>query len=110
MPPLGDPPKHCFRVNVLAFCSYPLQIPITVILTCKVSFQIALDAISEHLKFKIFLGGILPRPPKSLCLKCTGYYTFPFCPPLAKTPVWGGGGGGGGGGDMSELNEPKCLV
>ena len=44
-PPLEIPPKNCFRVNVLAFCSYLLQIPIRVILTCQVSFQIALDAI-----------------------------------------------------------------
>ena len=72
VPPLEIPPKNCFRVNVLAFCSYLLQIPIRVILTCQVSFLIALDAISEHLKFKIFWG---EDPPKSLCLKCTGYYT-----------------------------------
>ena len=79
-PPLGDPPKKCFRVNVLAFCSYLLQIPITVILTCHVSFQIAPDAISEHLKFKIFWG---EDPPKSLCSKVTGYYTpSSFCPPI----------------------------
>ena len=76
-PPLGDPPKNCFRVNVLAFCSYLLQIPIRVILTCHVSFQIAPDAISEHLKFKIFWGEDPPDPPppKSLCSKVTGYYT-----------------------------------
>ena len=60
-PPLG---QNCFRVNALAFCSYLLQIPIRVILTCKVSFQIALDAISEHQKL---WGEYPPRPTKSLC-------------------------------------------
>ena len=63
LPPLGDPKKNCSSVNVLAFCSYLLQIPIRVILTCQVSFLIALDVISEHLKFKIFWGGRPPRPP-----------------------------------------------
>ena len=88
VPPLGDPQKNCLRVNVLAFCSYLLQIPIRVILTCHVSFQIAPDAISEHLKFKIFWG--------EECSKVTGYYTpsslsppikpknFHFAPPLAN--------------------------
>ena len=37
VPPFEIPPKNCFRVNVLAFCSYLLQIPIRVILTCKES-------------------------------------------------------------------------
>ena len=86
-PPLGDPPNNCFRVNVLAFCSYLLQIPIRVILTCHISFQIALDAISEHLKFTIFWGEDPPDPPKSLYSKVTGYYTSSsLCPPPPPPP------------------------
>ena len=66
----------------MAFCSYLPQIPIRVILTCQVSFLIALDVISENLKFKIFWGEDPPDPPKSLCSKCTGYYTpSSLCPP-----------------------------
>ena len=67
MPPLGDPKKKkCFRVNVLAFCSYLLQIPMRVILICHVSFQIALDALCDLRAPKIqnFLGGRPPRPPQ----------------------------------------------
>ena len=64
-PPLEIPKKICFRVNVLAFSSYLLQIPIRVIITCQINFQIALDAISEHLKFKIFWGGRPPRLPQT---------------------------------------------
>ena len=81
VPPLGDPKKNCFRVkfNVLAFCSYLLQIPIRVILTCQISFQIALDATQAF-------GGVWGEDPpdsaKRLCSKCTGYYTSSsLCPP-----------------------------
>ena len=106
VPPLGDPKKNCFRVTVLAFCSYLPQIPIRVILTCQVSFLIALDAISEHLKFKIFWGEDPPDPPKA-CVRSAQDTThqihfappqnqkFPFCPPL---------------GEFSKKNTGRCHM
>ena len=88
VPPLGDPQKNCFRVNVLGFCSYLLQIPIRVILTCHVSFQIAPDAISEHLKFKIFWG---EDPPPKACVRMSQDTTHQvhLAPPIKpKIFIW----------------------
>ena len=63
------PPRRSQKIIFsLAFCSYLSQILIKVILTCKVGIQIALDAISEHLKFNFFFfgggGGGGGRPPR----------------------------------------------
>ena len=64
MPPLGDPPqKNCFRVNVLAFCSYLLQIPIS---HSNMPSQLS-DCTRCNLrapKIQNFLGGRPPRPPQ----------------------------------------------